>query len=185
MCAASSRVLGHRIIRHIALFLFSFSLLVSGAATAAPIFQDLGNGVILDTNTNLQWEQNANHGQFDWFDANSYAAALALAGGGWTLPGINQLQQLYDDISAQTGCADCTGNQDLFTGIQPFYWSSTEVDANNAWSFVMGIGIQLEDDKFSQLWAWAVRPAPEPGTLLLFAAAGLAVGLGRRNWRQH
>jgi hypothetical protein len=38
--------------------------LVSGAASAA--FIDQGGGVILDTITNLEWEQNANHGPFDW-----------------------------------------------------------------------------------------------------------------------
>lgn len=173
------------IVKRIALLLVGLSLLVSGAAGAAAIFQNLGNGVILDTNTNMQWEQNANHGPFDWFDAQSYASGLALAGGGWTLPDISQLQQLYDDISAQTGCADCTGNQDLFTGIQPFYWSVTEVDANNAMSFVF-TGFPLADDKFSELSAWAVRAAvPEPGGLLLFAAAGLALGLGRKyGWQR-
>ena len=62
------------------LALFSFS----GAVSAAFIVES--DGVVLDTATSLEWEPNANHGNFTWAQANAYANGVVLDGPGWRLP---------------------------------------------------------------------------------------------------
>ena len=166
-------------------FAVSLAVLVAGAAQAG--FVDRGGGVILDKTTNLEWEQNANHKPYDWAGAKAYAAGLALAGGGWKLPEIGQLQQLYDDINALGGCVDddCRGNQGLFTGIQQQYWSVTEVTPGKvAQDFFFSNGCQCRNDEGIGLSVWAVRPAPEPASIPLFGAAALGWVFCRRTARR-
>jgi hypothetical protein len=166
-------------------FVIGLTVLVSSAANAG--FIDEGGGVILDTTTNLEWEKNANHGPFDWAAAKAYTTGLILKGGGWRFPDIGQLQQLYDDIKALGGCArnDCTGDQGLFTGIQHQYWSATEIIAGKeARDFNMILGCQCRNGENIPIAAWAVRPAPEPASLLLFGVGALGLALSRRIGRR-
>jgi hypothetical protein len=165
------------------------AVLVAGmglAGSASATFISQGNGTVLDNTTNLVWEQNANNGPFDWAGAVSYATTLTLAGGGWRLPIIDELQGLYDDLIAAGVCtgSDCTGNRNPFTGIQPFYWSGTEVIPGSiARIFFFGGGFQLDFNENGQFSAWAVRSGniaavPEPQTVAL-----LLFGLGLLGWR--
>jgi hypothetical protein len=165
------------------------AVLVAGlglAGSASATFISLGNGTIRDTTTNLVWEQNANHGPFNWAGANTYANTLALAGGGWHLATITELQGLYNDLQIASVCtgANCTGNIAGFTGIQPFYWSGTEVIPGTfARLFFFDSGVQGAGGEGSQLSAWAVRSGnvaavPEPQTVAL-----LLFGLGLLGWR--
>ncbi len=164
-------------------FVIGVAALVSGAAQAA--FVDRGGGVILDTTTNLEWEQNANNGPFDWAGAKAYTTGLALKGGGWRFPDIDQLQQLYDDINALGGCADddCRGNQGLFTGIQKQVWSATDIPGDTARDFNFNLGCQCMALEGITLAAWAVRPLPEPASMLLFGVGALGLAFGRHTAR--
>ena len=165
------------------------AVLVAGlglAGSASATFISLGNGTIRDTTTNLVWEQNANHGPFNWAGAASYANTLALAGGGWHLALIGELQGLYNDLNAAGVCVggNCTGNIAGFTGIQLDYWSSTEVIPGNvARRIFFDGGFQFSGLENSQVSAWAVRSGnvaavPEPQTVALLLA-----GLALLGWR--
>ena len=164
-------------------FVIGLAALAAGAAQAA--FVDRGGGVILDTTTNLEWEQNANHGPFDWAGAKAYTTGLTLKGGGWRFPDIDQLQQLYDDINALGGCArdDCRGNQGLFTGIQLQVWSATDIPGDTARDFNFALGCKCMAGENIDLAAWAARPAPEPASMLLFGVAVLGLAFCRHTAR--
>ena len=176
-------------IRHLEKFVLCFVAifaLFSGAANAT--FTTQANGVVLDTATGLEWEQNANHGPFTWTQASAYATGLTLDAGGWRLPATaNELFDLYSDIFALGGCngTDCRGDQSPFTDIQAKYWTNDEFTAGavRTCDFIFGgCGGDLET---IQLWVWAVRdsvPAvPEPETYaMLLAGLGLLGFIARR-----
>ena len=93
--------------------------------------------------------------------AVNYANTLPLAGGGWHLALIAELQGLYNDLNAAGVCTvvNCTGSIAGFTGIQhAFYWSGTEVHLGlNARGFIFDNGLQGVVSEISQMSAWAVR----------------------------
>jgi hypothetical protein len=75
-------------------------------------FQDLGNGVILDSETGLEWTQSDNGATINGKEAATYCERLALAGGGWRLPEITEIetlcsQQFEHSIYSQGGMIPC------------------------------------------------------------------------------
>jgi|GEM_PF-1875441 len=95
-------------------------------------FEALGDGTVLDKNTNLTWTGKNRAGDIGWPEAQSYCQSM---GDGWSLPSTDDLISLYTPgIASQDGCL---GKQSCnitplieVTGL--VFWSA-EIDASGAW----------------------------------------------------
>jgi hypothetical protein len=94
--------------------------------------------MVLDRETGLTWQRATAPGTYTRADANSYCTGLTLAGGGWRLPDVRELQTLLD-IRARNPSIDTT----VFPGMQSnLYWSSSAYvyDASYAWVVDFDLG---------------------------------------------
>ena len=72
------------------------------------------------------------------------------------------------------------------TGIQTLYWSGTEFNSLNAWTFFFSFGDQYNSGKLAENYGWAVRAGdvgavPVPAAVWLFGSGLLGlVGVARR-----
>ncbi len=89
---------------------------------------DQGNGVLKDAKTGLQWAQRDNGGDIGFEAAAAYCAGL---GGGWRLPGVEELVALYDTTGkSSTPCGNFDGRahscnvSPLFHLTGPTPWSN-------------------------------------------------------------
>jgi hypothetical protein len=57
----------------------------------------LSGGTVDDPNTHLTWQQGLDGQVRTWEQASMYCTALTLAGGGWRLPTMSELQSLIDE----------------------------------------------------------------------------------------
>jgi hypothetical protein len=69
---------------------------VRGAAAARLPYQ-VSAGTVTDPGTRLTWQQTIDPTLRPWSGAQSYCASLPLAGGGWRLPSMAELQSLIDE----------------------------------------------------------------------------------------
>ena len=86
---------------------------------------------VYDTQTKLTWQQPIQSARYSWADAQSYCSALALQGGGWRLPSINELQTLVDESTnpaIDAAAFPMTPSE--------YFWASSAVidDASRAWT---------------------------------------------------
>jgi hypothetical protein len=162
------------------------STLAVGNASAALV--DRGGGVVYDTGSGLDWERSPNPEMVNWHEAKAYVAALALDGGGWRLPSIDELIDVYGQIAAATGCVDCSGDRAPFEDLELGYWTPTQYFAGQAGAYYVAFyrqAIPIGLFQTSEAWVMGVRegaPLPEPGSAVLAAVAlgGLMVARRRR-----
>jgi len=91
-------------------------------------------GVVHDTMTGLTWQQGIDPNHETFAGANAYCAGLGLAGGGWRLPSIKELQTLVDDVGIANG--QWVDPVAFPNSPQNIYWSSTlrSTNAMQAWT---------------------------------------------------
>ena len=99
--------------------------------------------VITDTFTDAQWTQRDNLGDINWHDAKAHCANLKLDGGGWQLPTMNELSQLYSGAQGNKvacGASQCSAPKAFYlTG--PWFWSSEQGNSSSvAWHFALTDG---------------------------------------------
>ena len=87
-------------------------------------FADLGNGVLKNVRTGLEWTQSDNGRDINWNDARNYCASK---GGAWRLPTVAELAAIYDKSSAVTRCGGVTCSvSPLFRLSSNWSWSRTQ-----------------------------------------------------------
>jgi hypothetical protein len=70
---------------------------VRGGAAGQPRYAIAGEGTVTDGTTRLTWQQRLDDTRRTFAEAQAGCAALALAGGGWRLPTMKELQTLVDE----------------------------------------------------------------------------------------
>lgn len=131
-------------------------------------FRDQGNGIIADQKTGFQWTASDNAGDIGWAAADRYCRELDLAGPGWRLPTVAELEQIYDGSGTLTvPCQDLRCEVDpAFRLTGSWYWSSdlSDEDASLAWYLAFhqaGRGsASLSAEQTGR--ALCVRPPPPP-----------------------
>ena len=120
-------------------------------------FSRSSEGVITDTNTHLEWQDDySDNGNLikngTWFQAINYCEALDLNGNNWRLPNINELISLVDvtiHSPAINSIFQNTFNPDFDHAYN--FWSSTthnEYDSK-AWYIQFDDGEQQSQDKIN------------------------------------
>lgn len=104
-----------------------------GGAATPPGRYTISNGTVLDTKTNLTWQQTISANSYTFTEAQSYCANLALQGTGWRAPSSKELQTIVDDTrhSPSIDIAAFPG-----TPSQPF-WSSSPVATSSTTAWVV------------------------------------------------
>lgn len=107
-------------------------------------FTDNGNGTITDKDTGLMWQKGENAAEFNWYQASgtydekfnsstqNVCGSLSLAGGGWRLPTLTELQSLVEESLKPTI------NTTYFPNVHAnSYWSSTTYANNTDYAWIV------------------------------------------------
>lgn len=101
---------------------------VSSHVTAAPhCHYQIAGGTVLDSETGLLWQQALNNTTYSPAAAASYCSSLGLAGGGFRLPTIAELQTIVD-----VGTTDPTIDLEAFPSTpSDGFWTTTPSATGN------------------------------------------------------
>lgn len=171
------------------------------APTAQAALQDLGNGIILDTDLGIEWLADANYsrtsgynttGVMTWNAANKWVDQLNVGGyNDWRLPTIDEFSHLFYDELDGVGSWSIYAihnntNFALFKSIQnDLYWTDTPAnDTGKQLIFNFNGGYSITASESAGLYATAVRavtavPEPEAYAMLL-GGLGLMGFMARR-----
>ena len=91
-----------------------------------------------DTTTGLEWVAGPDRNT-TWYEAKQWVANLTVAGGGWQMPTVSELETLYEK---GTG----TRNRTPLLKITGWYaWSGEVRDSSQAWGFHFDYGDRRPD----------------------------------------
>ena len=99
----------------------------------------VSNNIITDTKTGLQW-WSATDKEMTWAQATDYAKNLTIGGGGWRLPTLEELENIYK-LKADGG------TEASFNVIDKSVWASDKEDSSR-WS-------KNNTDVAPSEWTWA------------------------------
>ncbi|MFC1591399.1 DUF1566 domain-containing protein [Thermodesulfobacteriota bacterium] len=130
-------------------------------------YTDLGNGIVRDNVTGLEWQQTTALGTYTWQQALEYCENLSLGGhDDWRLPTAKELATLVDSSIPEPGPSIDTT---YFPGTQPSpYWSSTASagSTNNAWHVYFTYGSVSRHAKSAIYNVRAVRTGQSTNNLV-------------------
>jgi hypothetical protein len=177
-------------------------ILLAAGFACAPIAQaaleDLGNGVIADTDLGIAWLADANNsatsgyntnGIMNWNAANTWVDQLNTGGiSDWRLPSTSEFSHLfYDELGGTVNNSIYNIHTNttfaLFSNIQGGgYWTTTpigDVSTHSSFQFDRGYGFTVNMNEGR--YAMAVATIPEPETYsMLVAGLGLVGFVARR-----
>ncbi len=145
---------------------------------------DAASETVKDLSTGLVWQRGFSEGAMTWNDAKKYCKGLVLAGGGWRLPGKEELLTLVDKSTRPTIDAAAF----LMPGTD-WFWSATTVerDARLAWYVDFGTGVAMPSGVGYVPRVRCVRPpatrrgpAPPPDSANPSVEGGLGQGRAKR-----
>lgn len=124
------------------------------AVLAPPDRYQIDGGTVFDRQTLLTWQQAEPPMAITWGDADAYCTSLALAGGGWRLPSIGELQTIVDE--SRSPSADAAAFPTIDT---VYYWSSSRVvgDPAHAWAAFFANGSTYRMSITTPEWVRCVR----------------------------
>jgi formylglycine-generating enzyme required for sulfatase activity len=111
-------------------------------------------GTVYDTKTKLTWQQAVPSTPYTWDGAKTYCAGLNLAGTGWRLPTVKELQTIVDD-SRTSPAIDTTAFP--ATPSDYFWSSSTSAGSSIGWFVVFDYGYTGNLSRFIALDVRCVR----------------------------
>ena len=104
-------------------------LWLTACSSAGERFVAVGDGVVRDARTGLEWTRRDDGAGLDWNRAEAYCQRLAIEAGRWRLPAIEELRSLYL-ATTKSPCGDAMcGIDPAFTLTSPYVWSATAQDA--------------------------------------------------------
>jgi hypothetical protein len=125
----------------------------SQARVGADRWEDLGDGVLRDRRTNLQWLKDDNGEDVDWHGATSFCDRRHDR---WRLPRLEELKSIYDPGEPGVRCAHAECKvAPLFRLTGTWFWSATQVGKDGSDGIELAWGVQLSNGVPTQ----AVRDA--------------------------
>jgi hypothetical protein len=126
-----------------------YACLLLSLSASAPLQADDGRwkvvkqGVVEDTFTGTQWTQRDNLADINWHDAKAHCSSLALDGGGWRLPSMQELSMLYSGAQGnKVPCANwqCTAPKAFYLTGTAFWSGDPGKGSSEAWYFDLDHG---------------------------------------------
>ena len=98
-----------------------------------------GNGTVYDTKSKLTWQQTVSSTTYTWAAAKTYCAGVgtSLAGTGWRLPTLKELQSLVDYSQSAGPLID----QNAFPSTPSnWFWSASPLAGSPSYALVVAFG---------------------------------------------
>ena len=96
-------------------------------------YEKYANGVVLNTETGLEWYAGPDEGT-NWYEAKRWVEGLNVAGGGWRMPTMQELQNLYKIGAGKRNMTP------LLKTTGWWVWSGETKGSSSAWTFDFSLG---------------------------------------------